>query len=403
MRRALLVIIDSFGVGELPDAALYGDCGANTALHICQGVGGEAGVRWPNLQNLGLGNCSSVLGHNLPGCEPVDHPLASYGVMSEVSAGKDTTTGHWELAGILLDNPFTTFPLQYPSFPEELISSLKTRTGYDILGNKGGSGTVIIEELGTAHLSGRGIIVYTSADSVLQIAAHEDIVPLAELYAICETARKLSDPYLIGRVIARPFAGKPGNFVRTADRKDFSMLPAHKTVLDLLQENGVETIAIGKIGDIFSEQGIDKSYHDRGNSACLDRLVSCLEKGSDRQQFLFVNLVDTDMLYGHRRDIQGYHDAVRKIDERLMEIFALMSTEDILIITADHGCDPGFKGSDHTREYVPLLVYSKKQAVTDLGVRGCFCDVAQSLASYFNVAPMKHGQSFIEKFCTRIL
>ncbi len=395
MRRALLVIIDSFGVGELPDAALYGDCGANTALHICQGVGGGAGVRWSNLQNLGLGNCSSILGNDLPGCEPIEHPLASYGVMAEASAGKDTTTGHWELAGILLDNPFTTFPQQCPSFPEELIFSLKTQTGHDIIGNKGASGTVIIEELGAAHLDGEGIIVYTSADSVLQIAAHEDIVAIAELYAICETARKLSDPYLIGRVIARPFAGKPGNFIRTADRKDFSMLPTKETVLDLLQKSGVETIAIGKIGDIFSEQGIDRSYHDKGNSVCLDRLASCLKEEDDRHQFLFVNLVDTDMYYGHRRDIQGYHDAVRRIDERLTEIVSLMSAEDILIITADHGCDPGFKGSDHTREYVPLLVYSKNQAAADLGVRRCFCDVAQSLTSYFNVAPMKQGKSFI--------
>jgi len=391
--RALLVIIDSFGVGELPDADLYGDNGANTALHICQGV---EEVRWLNLQNLGLGNCSSILGHKLPGCEAVEKPLASYGVMAEVSAGKDTTTGHWELAGVLLDTPFTTFPLQHPSFPEELISSFKAQTGYNILGNKGASGTVIIEELGEAHLNGEGIILYTSADSVLQIAAHEDIVPIDKQYAICEIARKLSDPYRIGRVIARPFTGRPGGFVRTGSRKDFSMLPPHETVLGLLQENGIETIAIGKIGDIFSEQGIDRSHHDSGNNSCLDRLVSCLAEPTDKHQFLFVNLVDTDMNFGHRRDIQGYHDAVEMIDERLTEILTLLSGEDILIITADHGCDPGFKGSDHTREYVPLLVYSKKQAVIDLGVRQCFCDVAQSLASYFNVPPMKNGKSFVK-------
>jgi phosphopentomutase len=393
--RALLVIIDSFGVGELPDADLYGDCGANTALHICQGV---EEVRWPNLQNLGLGNSSSLLGHMLPGCAAVEMPLASFGVMAELSAGKDTTTGHWELAGIVLENPFTTFPLQYPSFPEELIASLTAQTGYDVLGNKGASGTDIIEELGQAHMNGGGIIVYTSADSVLQIAAHEDIVPLDNQYTICETARKLSDPYRIGRVIARPFTGRPGAFTRTGNRKDFSMLPTHETILDLLQAGGVETIAIGKIGDIFCEQGIDRSYHDSGNSACLDRLASCLEERSGKEQFLFVNLVDTDMNYGHRRDIQGYHDAVQMIDERLSEIVTLLSGEDILIITADHGCDPGFKGSDHTREYVPLLVYSKKQATHDLGVRKCFCDVAQSLASYFKIAPIKNGKSFIKQF-----
>lgn len=393
--RVLLLIIDSFGVGELPDADRYGDCGANTALHICQGV---RKVRWPHLQNLGLGNCSAILGHTLPGCEPVAQPLASYGVMAELSDGKDTTTGHWELAGILLDRPFTTFPLQYPSFPEEFTKNFTTQTGYNVLGNKGGSGIDIIEELGESHLNGEGIIVYTSADSVLQIAAHEDIVPLDTQYSICETARKLSDPYRIGRVIARPFTGEPGSFARTVNRKDFSMLPPHETILDALRANGVETIAIGKIGDIFAEQGIDRSYHDSGNSACLDRVVSCLEEGGDRQQFLFINLVDTDMLYGHRRDIQGYHDAIQMIDERLRDILALLSGEDILIITADHGCDPGFTGSDHTREYVPLLVYSKKLAVTDLGVRRCFCDVAQSLASYFNIAPMENGQSFTGEF-----
>lgn len=393
--RALLIIIDSFGVGELPDAADYGDCGANTALHICQGV---EQVRWPNLQHFGLGNCSAILGHNLPGCEPVESPLASCGVMAEASAGKDTTTGHWELAGILLESPFTTFPYQHPSFPAELIESFKAQTGFNVLGNKGCSGTDIIEELGEAHLRGEGIIVYTSADSVLQIAAHEDVVPIARQYTLCETARKLSDPYRIGRVIARPFTGKPGSFTRTGNRKDFSMLPTDQTVLDLLQASGVETVAIGKIGDIFSEQGIDRSYHDSGNSACLDRVVSCLEEASPERQFLFVNLVDTDMHYGHRRDVQGYHDAVQMIDERLADISALLSADDVLIITADHGCDPGFAGSDHTREYVPLLVYSKKLVATDLGVRKSFCDVAQSLASYFNIAPMKNGKSFIRQF-----
>lgn len=391
--RALLLIIDSFGVGELPDADYYGDCGANTALHICQGV---KEVRWPNLQNLGLGNCSAILGHKLPGCGPVEQPQASYGVMVEISAGKDTTTGHWELAGILQDSPFTTFPPQHPSFPQELIASFTAQTGYPVLGNKGGSGTDIIEELGESHLKGKGIIIYTSADSVLQIAAHEEIVPIDRQYAICQIARKLSDPYRIGRVIARPFTGKPGCFTRTANRKDFSMLPTDESVLDVLQANGVETIAIGKIGDIFSEQGIDRSYHDSGNSACLDRVVSCLLERTDGQQFLFVNLVDTDMHFGHRRDIQGYHDAVAMIDGRLTEILPLLSGEDILIISADHGCDPGFTGTDHTREYVPLLVYSKQIPVTDLRVRNCFCDVAQSLVSYFNVAPMKNGKTFLE-------
>lgn len=389
--RALLIVIDSFGVGALPDADLYGDEGSNTALHICQAV---KNVQWPNLQKLGFGNCSALLGHNLPGCEAVQHPMASYGVMAETSEGKDTTTGHWELAGIVLKNPFHTFPPQCPCFPAELVQSFKEQTGYDVLGNKAASGMAIIEELGQDHLNGKGIIIYTSADSVFQIAAHEEIVPVDELYRICQIARKLCDPYYVGRVIARPFTGDPGNFSRTSGRRDFSMLPQEETILDVLQKNNVETIAIGKIGDIFSERGIEKSYHDSGNKACLDRLISCLQIQQRKDQFFFVNLVDTDMLYGHRRDPRGYHDSVQETDTRLAEIMAFMSKEDILIITADHGCDPDFKGTDHTREYVPLLYFSKQKTAANIGIRQCFCDVSQSLAAYFDVPAMEHGDKF---------
>lgn len=392
MARALLLIIDSFGIGALPDAHLYGDEGANTALSICQGVDK---VQWTNLQNLGLGNAAALLENILPGCEPADQFTGSFAALQEASSGKDTTTGHWELAGILLDEPFTTFPLQYPSFPDELLQGFTRQTGYEVLGNKGASGVAIIEELGEAHLKGDGIIVYTSADSVFQIAAHNDIVPIDELYSICQIARTLCDKYKIGRVIARPFIGVPGNFERTGDRRDFSMLPTEQTILQHLQKNGVETVAVGKIGDIFSEQGIDISHHDSGNKACLARTVTCLSERSEKDQFIFVNLVDTDMYYGHRRDIQGYHDAVRRIDEQLPEIIDLMQEDDILLISADHGCDPGFKGSDHTREYVPLLMYQKDAVPSSLGVRQSFCDVAQSLASFFNLEPMKRGVNFI--------
>lgn len=390
--RALLVVIDSFGIGALPDAEQYGDLGANTALHICEAV---ENVQWPALQKLGLGNCSAILGNNLPGCEPVPQPQASHGVMVEASRGKDTTTGHWELAGVVLEKPFTTFSQQYPSFPPQLIRSIIEQTGYEVLGNKGASGTKIIEELGADHLAGKGIIIYTSADSVMQIAAHEQVVPIDELYSICSTARKLCNPYNVGRVIARPFAGSEGSFVRTLNRKDFSMLPPEDTILDILQENKVETVSIGKIGDIFSERGIVKSYHDHGNDACMDRLIAGLKTPAKKREFVFVNLIDTDMLYGHRRDIVGYHDAIKRVDLRIPEIVSLMSKEDVLIITADHGCDPGFQGSDHTREYVPLLVYQKGQAAKNLGIRGCFCDVAQSLASYFKVVSIKRGVSFL--------
>ncbi|WP_136809051.1 phosphopentomutase [Desulfosediminicola flagellatus] len=382
--RAILVVIDSFGVGALPDADEYGDAGANTALHICEGVKSK-NVQWPNLQKLGLGNCTELLGYTLPGCEAVQQPMASYGVMAEASSGKDTTTGHWELAGIELKQPFQTFPLGYPSFPDELIGHFQEQTGYTVLGNKGSSGLAILEELGEAHLNGEGIIIYTSADSVFQIAAHEEIVPIQELYRVCEIARKLCDAYRIGRVIARPFVGTVGNFTRTGLRRDYSMLPPSTTILDTLQKNGVETVAIGKIGDIFCEQGIDRSYHDSGNEACLNRLVECLADCSKKQQFIFINLVDTDMLYGHRRDIVGYHDAVARVDARLAEVIGMLNDEDLLVITADHGCDPAFKGTDHTREYVPLLSFSKQQAAVDLGIRRSFADVARSLAAYFKI------------------
>lgn len=390
--QAILLIIDSFGVGALPDADRYGDGGANTALHICEAIPSR---KWPWLQRLGLGNCAQLLGYVLPGCEPCSSPLAGFGVMAEASAGKDTTTGHWELAGIQLNHPFHTFPATFPSFPENLVTAFETRTGFKILGNKSASGTAIIEELGEAHMKGQGIIVYTSADSVLQIAAHEDIVGIQELYNICDIARNLCDPYNVGRVIARPFVGRPGQFKRTGARKDFSMAPPEKTLLDHLQEHGVQTVGIGKIGDIFKEQGLDLSFHDAGNQACLSRTLDCMTETAGRDRFLFVNLVDTDMMFGHRRDIKGYHDAVQAIDDALPRIMARMSHEDLLIITADHGCDPGFKGSDHTREYVPLLAYRKQTPAESLGCRTSFCDVAQSLAVFFRRPAMARGNSFI--------
>lgn len=391
-KRVVLLIIDSFGIGALPDAHLYGDKGANTALHICEGV---EPVRWPNLQQLGLGNCAELLGTSLPGCEAVATPLADFGVMKETSAGKDTTTGHFELAGIVLKEPFLTFPLEYPSFPNELTTALELETGYKIIGNKGASGTAIIEELGQRHINGEGIIAYTSADSVVQIAAHEEIVPIDELYGICEKARKLCDSYNVGRVIARPFTGNPGHFTRTARRRDFSMLPPAETILTKLQAAKIETVAIGKIGDIFSEDGITTSFHDAGNEACTTRLLEQLEIKNTSDQFLFVNLVDTDMHYGHRRDVQGYHDAVEKIDQSLPQIMEFLSDNDMLLISADHGCDPTFKGTDHTREYVPILAFQKGANGSSLGIRNSFCDVAQSVADFFGVSPMKEGVTFI--------
>jgi len=315
--------------------------------------------------------------------------------MAETSPGKDTT-GHWEMGGIILEQPFHVFPPDYPSFPEALIRDFTRETGFKVLGNKAASGTVIIEELGQSHLEGDGIIVYTSADSVFQIAAHEKVVPLETLYETCETARKLCDPLHVGRVIARPFVGKPGSFKRAGARKDYGMEPPAPTILDHLSAHDIQTVGIGKIGDIFMQRGLTKSYHDAGNDACLERTLSCLNDHDQTDALIFVNLVDTDMLYGHRRDVRGYHDAVLRIDQYLPDIMDRLDDDDLLIITADHGCDPAFKGSDHTREYVPLLCWGRKMPVENLKIRSTFCDVAQSLASFFSVPPIENGTSFIE-------
>ena len=394
--RATVLVIDSFGIGEAPDAEEFGDRGANTALHICEAV---SPVRWPNLKALGLGNASLLLGNPLPGCEAVEKPAASFGVMREISPGKDTTTGHWELAGIRLETAFTTFRPEYPSFPDELVQAVEERTRHRIIGNKAASGTAIIEELGEEHMATGNLICYTSADSVFQIAAHEDIVPLDELYRICSVVRELCDEYSVARVIARPFTGTPGSFTRTKNRRDFSLPLPEKTILDHLAENGVRTIGVGKIGDIFNESGIDESFHDKGNPACLERTAELLARTTDdaTNEFIFVNLVDTDMVYGHRRDPQGYHDAVALIDKALPGMMERIREGDLLIITADHGCDPTYKGSDHTREYVPILLYRAGGAVESLGVRQGFFDLARSLSDYFLLEPYKRGVSFLAK------
>jgi len=390
--RAVILVIDSFGIGELPDADKYGDKGSNTALHISEQA--EGGANWPNLQNLGLGNASMLLGNELQGCPAVGTPLASYGVMNEASPGKDTTTGHWEIAGIVLEKAFPVFPAEYPSFPPELVDAFEKETGRKIIGNKAASGTAIIDELGVEHMNTGALICYTSADSVFQIAAHEDIVPIEELYSICETARRLCDPYMVGRIIARPFEGSPGAFVRTSRRHDYSIALPESTVLDHLKANSVKVSAVGKIGDIFNQQGIDKSWPDKGNPACIERTLDIVKNGGDENELVFVNLVDTDMVYGHRRDVQGYHDAVKAIDDRLPELMALMKEGDLLVVTADHGCDPSFKGTDHTREYVPLLCYNKGGVGNELGIRGSFTDLAQSLTRFFGVPPYKRGNFF---------
>ncbi len=390
--RAVVIVIDSFGIGYLPDAEKYGDTGANTALHIGEAVGG---VSWPVLQKLGLGNASLLLGNTLPGCGPSEKPLASFGVMKEKSPGKDTTTGHWEIAGLELSKPFTVFPPEYPSFPEKLVKDFIAETGREVLGNKAASGTAIIEELGEEHIKTGKPIIYTSGDSVFQIAAHEDVIPVEELYALCRTARKLCDDYQVGRVIARPFVGKPGNFTRTSGRKDFSIAYEGESLFDFLKKQSINTVGVGKIGDIFGERGINDSYHDKGNPACIKRTEELLKEPADEKEFIFVNYVDTDMNYGHRRDPKGYHDAVRAVDEHLGRVLQLLGENDLLVVTADHGCDPTFRGTDHTREYVPLLSFRKGESGTSLGIRGQFSDIAQSITRFFNLEGFPNGETFI--------
>ncbi len=389
--RALVVVIDSFGIGALPDAPEYGDRGANTALHICERIPGE---KWPVLKSMGLGNAGGLLAFSLPGCEAVPEPIASWGIMGQRSPGKDTTTGHWEIAGIVLKEPFGSFGPDYPSFPPELVERFERETGRGILGNRAASGTDIIRDLGAEHMATGKPICYTSADSVFQIAAHQDVIPLEEQYRICGIARRLVDPYRIARVIARPFTGEPGSFTRTAYRKDFSIELPSEGLLRRLARHGVRTIGVGKIGNIFDEQGLTEDFPDKGNPACLDRIESLIDRPRDGNEFIFVNLVDTDMVYGHRRDPQGYFRAVAEIDRRLGILLPRLGREDLLIVTADHGCDPTFPGTDHTREYVPLLSFRPGAERKNLGIRDTHADIAETICTFFGVPLMEAGTPF---------
>jgi len=400
--RIFLVVIDSFGIGFLPDADLYGDVGANTAVGIGRAVGG---VRWPNLQRMGLGNIAKMTGADIPGCPPEDETTAVFTALREKSPGKDTTTGHWEIAGMILEKPFPVFPADFPSFPDELVDAFIDETGLPgILGNMAASGTEIIKRLGARHIETGKPICYTSADSVFQIAAHIDVFPLKDLYALCECARRLCDSYNVGRVIARPFEGSVGNFRRTRDRHDWSIDLPGKSLLDFLRDRGVQTVGIGKIGSIFNEQGIDISYHDGGNKACISRMLELAAKSSERDMFVFVNLVDTDMIYGHRRDPRGYHDAVAQIDLVIPELKRRLGKGDFLLITADHGCDPTFKGTDHTREYVPALLggigwESRPASINRISIRDSLADLSATTQVLFGLdPPLGNGVSFPEKF-----
>ncbi|PJW21910.1 phosphopentomutase [Geobacillus thermodenitrificans] len=384
-RRVFLIVLDSVGIGEAPDAEKYNDKGADTLGHIAEHRGG---LHMPNMAKLGLSHIREI-----QGVPKVDQPLAYYTKMKEASAGKDTMTGHWELMGLRIDKPFRVFP---DGFPDELIAELERRTGRKVIGNKPASGTAIIEELGEEHMKTGALIVYTSADSVLQIAAHEEVVPLDELYRICEIARELTrdEPYMVGRVIARPFVGMPGRFERTPNRHDYALKPFGRTVMNELKDAGYDVIAIGKIADIYDNEGVTQSLRTVSNMDGMDKLIDTLSM--DFTGLSFVNLVDFDAKYGHRRDPQGYGDALEEFDARLAEVLPRLTTGDLLIITADHGNDPVHHGTDHTREYVPLLVYSPRfQGGKPLPIRETFADVGATIADNFRVHMPPYGTSFL--------
>lgn len=386
-KRINLIVLDSVGIGELPDAKEYGDGGANTIVNIAKAMNG---LNLPNLESLGLGNITKIDNVN-----EVEEPLGAFGKMNQLSVGKDTLTGHWEIMGLKVEIPFQTFP---DGFPKELIDNFEERTGKKVLGNKSASGTDILDELGEEHMNSGALIVYTSADSVFQIAAHEEIVPLDELYKICEIARELTldEKYAVGRVIARPFLGQPGAFSRTPNRRDYTVKPPTKTVMNSLADNGFDSISIGKISDIYSTEGVTKAVKSKTNMDGVDKNI--LELGNDFKGLLFVNLVDFDMLYGHRRDPVGYGKALEKFDARLPEIIEALREEDLLILTADHGNDPTQPGTDHTREYVPLLVYSKGlKGGVNLDIRSSFADIGATIADNYEVSLPKNGKSFLSE------
>ena len=383
MKRAVVIVLDGAGAGWQHDAAQYGDEGANTLKHVIEQTDPDI----PNLEALGL---KHLLGLQQP---DADDPVGCYGTMVERSAGKDTTTGHWEIAGLTLHDPFPTYP---NGFPPEVIEAFEYETGMGTLGNKVASGTAIIEELGAEHLRTGKLIVYTSADSVFQVAAHEAVVPPMTLWDMCRSARRiLKGEHNVGRVIARPFEGEVGHFVRTANRRDFSVDPVGRTMLDALKHAGQDVLAVGKIEDIFNHRGITQSNHAAGNLACTDATIEWLKQNRWRG-LMFVNLVDTDMLYGHRRDVAGFARALEHFDQRLPEIMRLLGPEGLMFITADHGCDPTFTAhTDHTREQVPLLVWGLGvQEGVDLGRRSTFADVSATVLEALGCSEKLDGTSF---------
>ena len=386
IRKVVLIVLDSVGAGELPDAADYGDEGSNTLKNIYRHA---ENFSLPNLEKLGI--------LNIDGFEDLkssDSYLGSVAKCGQKSKGKDTTTGHWEISGLVLEKPFPTYP---EGFPKTLILEFEKRTGRKVIGNYPASGTEIIKELGRNHVETGNLIVYTSADSVFQIAAHEDVVPLEELYSICRIAREmLKGEHGVGRVIARPFIGEDGNYTRTGNRKDFSLEPYSDTMLDLLKNSGREVYAIGKIEDIFVNKGITRSNHTTNNEEGIEATIQAVKE--DFQGLIFTNLVDFDMVYGHRNNVQGYADALMYFDKKLHEIIAALNDEDVLIITADHGCDPTTESTDHSREYIPLIFYGKNiKANNNLGILDSFASIGKTVLDIFDVENDLEGKSVKSK------
>ena len=384
LERVIVIVLDSCGVGELPDAAAFGDAGASTLAHTAAACGG---LRMPTLGRLGLGRIVPV-----QGIPPDPAPTGAFGKMAEVSAGKDSTTGHWEMMGLTLDRPFPTYPR---GFPPEVIEPFEVRIGRRVLGNRPASGTEILKELGEEHLRTGRPIVYTSADSVFQIAAHEDRIPVDELYRYCRIARAiLTGPHAVGRVIARPFVGAPGQFVRTDRRRDFSLPPPQPTVLDRLHAAGVPVVAVGKISDLFAGRGITAAIHTHNDQDGMGQTLRAMH--ATRIGLIFTNLVDLDTLFGHRNNPRGYGDDLEQIDAEMAKVVAGLGSNDLLIVTADHGNDPTSPSTDHSREYVPLLVAGPRvRGGVDLGVRRTFADVGATVAAALGVRPPETGTSMV--------
>ncbi|WP_112181234.1 phosphopentomutase [Paraliobacillus zengyii] len=385
-KRIFLIVMDSVGIGEAPDAPKFNDVGADTLGHIASHMNG---LHMPTIGKMGLSNIREI-----EGIEKASKPLAHYTKMQEASNGKDTMTGHWEMMGLFIDQPFQTFP---DGFPDDLLKEIEERTGRKIIGNKPASGTEIIKELGQEHMETGALIVYTSADSVLQIAAHEDVIPIEEQYRICEIARELTknDKYMVGRIITRPFTGKPGAFERTSNRHDYALKPFGRTVMNELQDASFDVVALGKISDIFDSEGVTESIRTDDNDDGMEKFIQSMDK--DFQGLNFLNLVDFDAKYGHRRDPKGYGEALETFDARLPEVLNKLRADDLLIITADHGNDPIHHGTDHTREYVPLLVHHQAiESGQELPIRQTFADIGATVAENFGISMPKYGESFLK-------